>query len=103
MEISLKDLKFNKHGEEYNEGYRIVYFYDDNYTIGEYCKRIEGFMIGFAECNAILDENDIPKFTSIDNLLSRYLEELPNANYISIYTINGECIATKTNSKHNSK
>ena len=40
MEITIKDLKFDKQGEEYSDGYRIVYFYDDNYLIGEYCKTI---------------------------------------------------------------
>ena len=94
MNIELKDLKCNKNGEEYKEGYRIVYFYDNKYSVGEYCKTIEGFMIGFAECDPILDENDIPKFTSIDNLLSRYLL-LNDLKSVALYKVNGECIATK--------
>ena len=101
MEIITKDLKFNKKGEEYSEGYRVIYFYNDNYSIGEYSKTIEGFMIGFAECDPIIDESDIPKFISIDDLLDRYLKALPNADSIGIYTINGILVAKKdrTNKK----
>ena len=95
MEIITKDLKFNKKGEEYSEGYRVVYFYNNNYSIGEFSKTIEGFMIGFAECDPIMDDSDIPKFISIDDLLDRYLKALPNADSIGIYNINGILIAKK--------
>lgn len=99
MEITAKDLKFNKHGEEYSEGYRIVYFYNNNYSIGEYCKTIEGFMIGFAECDPIMDDADIPEFISIDEMLNRYLKEVPNAEGIGIYKTNGLLIAKKDRAK----
>ena len=98
MEIIIKDLKLNNHGDEYPEGYRIVYFYDNNYSIGEYCKTIEGFMIGFAECDPFMDD-DIPEFISIDDMLDRYLKEVPNADSVGIYKTNGILIAKKKNLK----
>ena len=54
---------------QYDYGYRIVYFYIDRYYIGEYCKSIEGFMIGFGDSDPIMEENDISKFVSNDDLL----------------------------------
>lgn len=33
MKISLNDLRFNNSFEEYLNGYRIVYFYDDHYRV----------------------------------------------------------------------
>lgn len=92
MKINLTELKKNKYGIDYEEGYRIVYFYDDNYKIGEYCKSIEGFMIGFAECDPIIDTDDIPEFVSTADLLNRYLKEMNEVDAVAIYNVNGECI-----------
>ena len=92
MNVNLKDLKKNNFGTDYENGYRIVYFYDNNYKVGEYCKSIEGFMIGFAECDPIIDDNDIPKFISTTDLLERYLKEMNDVISVAIYNINGECI-----------
>lgn len=37
---------------KYDEWYRIVFFENSSkYSISAYCKTIEGFMIGFAECD----------------------------------------------------
>ena len=69
MNIKINDLKFNKNGEEYPDGYRIVYFYNDNYSIGEYCQTIDGFMIGFAECDPIIDEDDSDDSSNVDIVL----------------------------------
>ena len=79
-------------GNDYENGYRIVYFYDNNYKIGEYCKSIEGFMIGFAECDPIIDNDDIPKFISTADLLNRYLKEMNDVVSVAIYDVNGKCI-----------
>lgn len=95
MKINIKDLKVNKLGQEYPEGYRVVYFYNNYYSIGEYCKTLEGFMIGFAENSPILKEDDIPKFISIDDLLDRYLNDVPNAESIGIYKTDGTLVARK--------
>ncbi len=74
MNISTEKLTDAGNGSQYDEGYRIVYFEKDNkYSIGAYCKTIEGFMIGFAECDPIVDEDDIPPFISLDNILERCL------------------------------
>lgn len=92
MNINLKDLRQNNLGADYENGYRIVYFYDDNYKIGEYCKSIDGFMIGFAECDPIIDDDDIPKFISTSDLLNRYLKEMNDVVSVAIYDVNGICI-----------
>ena len=92
MKVSLKELKHNDSGIDYENGYRINYFCDDNYNVGEYCKTIEGFMIGFAECNPIIDEDDIPKFISTNDLLNRYLKEIKDFDAVAIYDVNGICI-----------
>lgn len=83
---------YKKHGE----GYRIVYFYSDNtYKIGTFCKNIEGFMMDFVEVEPIEDENDIPVFISIDDLLSRYLLDVQDACAVAIYKTDGTCICKK--------
>lgn len=92
MIVDLKDLKRSNSGIKYKSGYRIVYFYNDKYVIGEYCKTIEGFMIGFIEYAPIIDDNDIPKFISTNDLLNRYLEEMKDITGVAIYGINGVCI-----------
>ena len=61
------------------EGYRLVYFYSNgNYYIGTYAKKIEDFMIEFCEFYPIIDEEDIPKFESIDDILHRCLINIKN-------------------------
>lgn len=54
MSVSLEELKKNNSGNNYEKGYRIVYFYDNYYKVGEYCKTIDGFMIGFANVIQLL-------------------------------------------------
>lgn len=92
MNVNINDLKQNRYGVDYETGYRIVYFYDNGYKVGEYCKTIEGFMIGFADCDPIIDEDDIPKFVSTQDLLNRYLSSVKGALCVAIYDINGTCI-----------
>ena len=85
------------------EGYRIVYFYDNYYNVGEFSKSIEGFMIGFAKNSPIIDNSDIPKFISIDDLLNRYLDDMNDVMKVAIYKTNGECVAVKERKKNNKK
>lgn len=92
MIVNTKDLKKNNFGNDYKKGYRIVYFYNNSYDIGEYCSTIEGFMIGFAECDPIMSDEDIPKFISTEDLINRYLKEISNVSAVAIYNVNGECI-----------
>lgn len=97
MQIIGKELQCNKQGITYEDGYRIVYFYDDNnYEIGAYCKTVEGFMIGFVECDPIMDEDDIPEFISIDDLLNRYLNEIADIVAVALYKTDGTCLQKKT-------
>ena len=82
------------------EGYRIVYFYnDDNYTVGTFSKTIEGFMMDFIEVNPIEDEGEIPSYTSIDDILNRYLNDLSGIIKVAIYKTDGTCIAFKNRQK----
>ena len=91
--INKEELKYNKKNEEYESGYRIVYFYPDGkYSIGEYSKTIEGFMIGFSLCDPILSDDDIPSFISNEDLLYRCLESVKNASSCAIFNIDGTLI-----------
>ena len=91
--LDRQKLKIGRNNQIYEDGYRIVYFYEDgSYHIGEFCKTIEGFMIGFAENNPILDEDDIQKFVSNMDLLNRCLKYDTNATSIAIYKIDGTLI-----------
>ncbi len=94
MIIPVEELKKSK-TSQYDDGYRIVYFYDNKYSIGEYCKKIDGFMLSFAKCYPIMDEDDIPKFISEDDLLERYLNSMSNITGVGIYKIDGTCIHFK--------
>ena len=83
-------------GKKYDEGYRIVCFEKDNrYSLGAYCKTMEGFMIGFADCNPIIDEDDISSFTSVDDILNRSLNLYDDVIRVSIYKTDGMLVATK--------
>ena len=96
MSISHDQLVYAGNGRKYGEGYRIVYFENnDKYSMGAYCKTIEGFMIGFAECDPIIDDNDIPPFVSIDDILDRCLNLYDDINGVAIYKTDGTCISKK--------
>lgn len=83
-------------GKKYDEGYRIVYFEkDDRYSLGAYCKTIEEFMLGFADCDPIIDEDDIPPFISVDDILNRSLNLYDDVIRVSIYKTDGMLVATK--------
>ncbi len=99
MNIPIEELKYNEPGIEYPDGYRIVCFYKDYYSIGAYCKTIEGFMIGLSEFDPIIDESDIPNFISIDDILNRYLKLLPDTHSVAIYKTDGTCVAKKARTK----
>ncbi len=106
MDILPEILTDAGNGKKYGGGYRIVYFENNNkYSIGAYCKTIEGFMIGFTECDPIIDEDDIPPFISIDDILERCLNLYNDINGVAIYKTNGTCIKKKYRNvaKHNTK
>lgn len=99
--IDKSKLLVDNKGNNYATGYRIVYFYDDYYEIGAFARNIEDFMVEFCECYPIEDDADIPTFVSIDDLLSRYLENLPQIIGIAIYRIieDKTCIFASKNRK----
>ena len=83
-------------GKKYGEGYRIVYIEKDNrYSLGAQCKTIEGFMLGFADCDPIIDGDDIPSFISVDDILNRSLNLYVDVIRVSIYKTDGTLVATK--------
>ena len=95
MNISPQELLSMGDGNVYEPGYRLVYFYDNTYSIGAYCKTIEGFMIGLADCDPIIDENDIPPFISIDDMLDRCLKLSKESTAVALYETDGTCVARK--------
>lgn len=98
--VSVEDLKYKSefginHGQ-YQEGYRIVYFNQDNtYDVGTFSGNIEGFMMDFVEVEPIEEESDIPPFVSIEDLLNRYLSDIEGIISVAIYKVNGTLIAKK--------
>lgn len=101
MNISQEQLVDAGNGRKYDDGYRIVYFKNNGkYSIGAYCKTIEGFMIGLAECDPIMAD-DIPPFISIDDILDRCLNLYADINGVAIYKTDGTCISKKN--RNNSK
>lgn len=79
-----------------NEGYRLVYFYHDGtYQIGTYAKKIEDFMLDFCESYPIIDNEDIPKFKSIEDIFKRCLLNMKDINEVAIYDVSGNLIAKK--------
>ncbi len=100
MNIPVEELKYkSEYGinyGEYQEGYRIVIFFPDNsYKVQTFSGCIEGFMIDFVEVEPIEDESDIPPFISIDDLLSRYLNDLKDISAVAIYKVDGTLVAIK--------
>lgn len=59
---------------------------------------IKIFMIGFAECDLITNEDDIPPFTSINDVLNRCLNLYDDIN-LNIYKTDGTCIEKRKNIK----
>lgn len=89
--------KFGNNYGQYQDGYRIVFFYSDNtYEIETFCGNIEGFMADFVEVEPVDDESDIPPFVSIDDILDRYLNLYDDISGVAIYKTDGTCISKKS-------
>ena len=104
MGITIEELIMHKglYGEvkKYDNGYRIVYFYEDgHHEMGAYCKSIEGFMVSFTKSDPIEDDDDIPEFISTEDLLNRYLTRLPKVSAVAIFKTDGTMIAKKDREK----
>lgn len=52
-------------------------------------------MLGFADCDPIIDEDDIPSFTSVDDILNRSLNLCDDVIRVLIYKTDGMLVATK--------
>ena len=52
-------------------------------------------MLGFADCDPIIDEDDNPSFISVDDILNRSLNLYDDVIRVSIYKTDGTLIATK--------
>lgn len=78
------------------DGYRVIYFYSNNsYRVGPFSKTIDGFMIDFVPFEPILDDDDIPPFVSVEDVLNRYLKLYDAISGVAIYKIDGNLIAKK--------
>ena len=96
---SYKDPFGNK--KQYNEGYRLVYFYDDNkYEIGAYSNNIENFMYEFSKTEEAPFDSSIPAFISTTDLLQKLLEEKNDVKSIAIYNIDGTLVHEEPNFSH---
>ncbi len=96
MNVDKKDLiLYNSYGGARDNGYRVVYFYKDYYKVGAYASEIENFMYDFVEDSPIEDTNDVPKFISVDDILERKLNTLPDIFGVAIYNINGDLVSKK--------
>ena len=94
MKIKKEELNNFETYVTYNEGYRIVYYYEKYHDVpkGLYAKKIENFMIFFQKNNVV------PEFKSLDDILCRFLDLNFDALGVAIYNINQECIAKKIKS-----
>lgn len=52
-------------------------------------------MIGFADCDPIIDEDDISSFISVDDILNRSLNLYDDVIRVSIYKTDGLLVVTK--------
>ena len=78
------------------DGYRVIYFYNNNsYRVGPFSKTIDGFMIDFVSFEPILDDDDIPPFVSVEDVLNRYLKLYDSISGVAIYKVDGSLIAKK--------
>lgn len=92
--VYLEELIYDFNDVTYEDGYRIVYFYpNDTYECGTYVKNIKDFMIDFSEDEPFMD--DVLEFTSIDDLLKRYLDSMKDIIAVAIYDVKGTMIAKK--------
>lgn len=101
INVSVEDLKYKSefginHGQ-YQEGYRLVYFNQDNtYEVGIFSGTIEDFMIDFVEVEHVEDDSYIPPFVSVEDILNSFLKRLTNdVRAVAIYKTDGTLIAKK--------
>ena len=100
MEVKSEDLKYNAHGDNYEVGYRTIFFYDNSYSVSAYCPTIPGFMIGLCEVDPIMDDDEIPPFVSVDDLLERNLKfASKDVKGVGLYNVDGTCIGIKMRSQ----
>lgn len=96
--VNIDDLK--KCGKNiYDVGYRVVFFYEDKYQVGSWVSDIENFMYDFVEVSPIENDEDIPKFIAIDDILDRWIKRDEKLIKVAIYSIDGKLIKEKINSK----
>lgn len=94
-EVYKEELIYDHGYLKSDNGYRIVFFFKDDYRIGPFSLDYKYFMRDFTEFEPIIDDDDIPTFISIDDLLKRYLASDLNATAVALYKTNGECISIK--------
>jgi len=97
MIIDVNKLKlYDEYGEKIDNGYRVVYFFENHYRIGSFASDIKTFMYDFVdEPEPWNDDVEIPKFISKDDLLNRYLTTRPKIIGVAIYKMNGTLVLKK--------
>ncbi len=91
MNIPVEELNTFETSVIYEEGYRIVYYYEKYHEAeqGLYAKKIEDFI------NFFNKEDKNIKFKDIDDILDRFLDLNEKALGVAIYDINQNCIKKK--------
>ncbi len=91
MNIPVEELNTFKTNVIYEEGYRVVYYYEKYHEAeqGLYAKKIEDFI------NFFNKEDKNIKFKDIDDILDRFLDLNEKALGVAIYDINQNCIKKK--------
>lgn len=91
MILNYDDLKKIKTYVTYNDGFRIVYYYEKYHEVlqGAHAREINDFY------NNIPINERVSTMDEIDNILNYYLNQNDLALGVSIYNINQECIKKK--------
>lgn len=89
MKMNKEELNRFKVHVIYNEGYRVVYYYEKYHEVPQsmYAKNIEDFTNLFKENGKTI------KYTGVNDLLLKFLEKNPKALGVAVYDINQNCIA----------
>lgn len=82
----------------YEDGYRLVYVKEGEYTISSYSKTLDGFAMELEDYNPYSLIEDKAKYTSIEDLLRQIIEKTDD-DEIYIYSVDGTMISSYKKNK----
>lgn len=92
MSFDISKLKYMGNNI-YEDGYRLVYVKDGEYTISSYSKTLDGFAMELEDYNPYSLIEDKAKYTSIEDLLRQIIEKTDD-DEIYIYSVDGTMISS---------